>query len=536
MTAPIEDMVFAIRAMGAENPAGGWNIEEVTRVLAAYAGFVDTKVGPSNAPGDREGCRVENGRVRMPAQMPRLYREYVELGWHLLPLPANTGGVDAPDAVAAAASEMLSGASHAFQMLVGLVPGAVRVIDSFGTPEQKARLLPDLASGAALATMCLTESGAGSDLGAIRTRGARTDDGGWTLTGEKIFISGGDQDLSEKIIHLVLARTGSLEDGVRGLSLFACPSERLDGTRNAVRVLRIEEKLGLHASPTCQLRFDAAQAHLLGEPGDGLRAMFVMMDHARLDVALQGIAHAAHAHALAAEYAGIRVQGGAVIAEHADVRRMLWEMEALTLGGRAMAYRAAALSADADLAAFLTPVCKVFCSELSTNVADLGIQVLGGFGYLTEYGMEQIWRDARVTRIYEGTNGVLAKTLVKRLLRGKEGAHAAAFLREIDEASAAAASEEAREGLQAVRHAWLEASAAISGSATPELAAFALMQLTGLLFFCACWVRLEAAGDIAPDRGRVARLGRFVRAAHLPEAEALRIRCGTLATLGGNDG
>ncbi|WDR00492.1 acyl-CoA dehydrogenase family protein [Devosia sp. J2-20] len=185
---------------------------------------------------------------------------------------------------------------------------------------------------------------------------------------------------------------------------------------NSIEVVRIEEKLGLHASPTCQLRFAGADAQLLGQPGDGLKAMFVMMNHARLDVAMQGVAHAAQAHALASAYADQRRQGGRVIARHGDVARMLAEMDALTLGARAMGYRAAALLEDADLAAFLTPVCKVFCTDTASRVADLGIQVLGGYGYLPEYGMEQIWRDARVTRLYEGTNGVLAMTLVRRLL------------------------------------------------------------------------------------------------------------------------
>jgi hypothetical protein len=237
------------------------------------------------------------------------------------------------------------------------------------------------------------------------------------------------------------------------------------------------------------------------------------------------VAHAARAHALAAEYAATRVQGGKTIANHPDVARMLSEMEALTLGGRAMAYRAAVLSDDAALAPFLTPVCKAFCTEVGTRVADLGIQVLGGYGYLTEYGIEQIWRDARVTRIYEGTNGVLARTLARRLLTEN---HLAAFLCEIDDA-AATASDEARAGVLAVRDAWQEAVAAVQDGASPESAATALMELAGLLFFAACWVRMEAAGGA--EQARMVRLGRVVRAALLPRAEALRISCRALAAL-----
>ncbi|MEO8684116.1 MAG: acyl-CoA dehydrogenase family protein [Devosia sp.] len=519
----LDDIVFVLGAAGV---TGEWDLAECERVLAAYGAFVDSRVAPSNVAGDREGCRIENGRVCLPAGLPQVYRDYVDLGWHLLPLSPGAGGIGAPQGVCCAATEMLSGANHAFQMLVGLVPGAVRVIERFGTTAQQADLVPPLASGSTLATMCLTESGAGSDLGAIATIGRAEHAGDWTLTGEKIFISGGDQDLSETILHLVLARTGSVGEGIKGLSLFACPSHRPDGSRNAIRLLRIEEKLGLHASPTCQLRFEGATAQLLGQPGDGLRAMFMMMDHARLDVALQGVAHAARAHALARDYAGQRRQGGRTIAEHGDVARMLLEMDALALGTRTMAYRCAALLDDTDLATFLTPVCKVFCTETATTVADTGIQVMGGYGYLPEYGMEQIWRDARVTRLYEGTNGVLAMTLVKRLL---DGAGEAAFLREIEAAMALAASPAAHRSAETTLGAWHAARAALETITDRGMVAAPFMRLTGLLFLAACWLRLESAHLAAPDPGRIGRLARFVHSALLPEAIGLRIRCQAMA-------
>ncbi|MBU1305693.1 MAG: acyl-CoA dehydrogenase family protein, partial [Alphaproteobacteria bacterium] len=405
MSDQFADIVFTLAAMADNDTAAdGFDGAASAAVLRAYGDFIDAEVAPTNAPGDRAGCRLQAGRVRLPADLPALYSRYVELGWHLLPLSAAMGGIGAPAPLVAAGTELLSGANHAFQMLVSLVPGAARVIERFGSPEQQADLLPGFAAGTALATMCLSEPDAGSDLGAIRTS-ARQTATGWQVTGEKIFVSGGDQDMSADIVHLVLAGTGTAAEGVRGLSLFACPLRLPDGAPNAIRLLRIEEKLGLHASPTCQLRFEGAQAHLLGQPGDGLRAMFVMMDHARLDVAVQGVAHAAQAHRRAVDYAGQRRQGGRTIDQHGDVARMLMEMDLMTLGTRAMAYRAASVIEDADLAAFLTPVCKVYCTETASRVADLGIQVLGGYGYLPELGMEQIWRDARVTRIYEGTNG-----------------------------------------------------------------------------------------------------------------------------------
>ncbi|UJW84227.1 acyl-CoA dehydrogenase family protein [Devosia sp. SL43] len=519
-----DDIVFALRAVGA---TGAWDLPECERVLSAYGDFVDSRVAPSNIEGDREGCRIKDGRVHLPAGLPELYRDYVDLGWQLLPLSPGIGGIGAPHGVCCAATEMLGGANHAFQMLVGLVPGAIRVIERFGTAAQQAELIPPLAAGTALATMCLTEPGAGSDLGAIGTVGRSDAQGDWALTGDKIFVSGGDQDLSQTILHLVLARTGSAGEGTKGLSLFACPSHLPDGNRNAIHLLRIEQKLGLHASPTCQLRFEGAAAHLLGRPGEGLTAMFVMMDHARLDVAMQGVAHAARAHTLARDYAAQRRQGGRIIAEHGDVARMLLEMDALAMGTRAMALRTAALLDDTDLASFLTPVCKVFCTEAATTVADNGIQVLGGYGYLPEYGMEQIWRDARVTRLYEGTNGVLAMTLVKRLLGG---AGETAFRREIEAAMALAPSPAVRQGAETVLSAWHTARTAIEPIADRGMVAAPFMRLTGLLYFAACWIRLEAAGSDAADPGRIARPARFVRAALLPEAISLRIRCEAMAT------
>lgn len=522
----ISDIVFTLDAVGAITGSETWDRSAIESVLVAYKDFIDSAVAPGNAAGDRIGCRIEDGRVRLPDNLVQAYQSYIALGWHLLPLPVEQGGIGAPTAVCCAANEMLTGANHAFEMLVALVPGAIKVIERFGTAAQQAALIPDLVAGTALATMCLTEAGAGSDLGAIRTRGVPDGSGGWTLSGEKIFISGGDQDLSETITHLVLARTGALADGTKGLSLFACPSLHPDGTRNTVSLVRIEEKLGLHASPTCQLQFTAAIAQMLGQPGDGLKAMFVMMDHARLDVAMQGVAHAAHAHSVARDYAAQRQQGGKAIADHDDVSRMLDEMEALTLGARAMGYRAAVCLDDADLAAFLTPVCKVFCTDMASKIADLGIQVLGGYGYLPEYGMEQIWRDARVTRLYEGTNGVLAMSLVRRLLGG---AAETAFLREIDQALTLASSAVAHDALAAVRSEWIAAAHVVSQSAARGKAAASLMALAGLLYFTASWVRLEAAATDGTETARMGRLGRFVRAALLPDAVVLRIRCQALA-------
>jgi alkylation response protein AidB-like acyl-CoA dehydrogenase len=310
-----------------------------------------------------------------------------------------------------AVMEIFAGANHSLQMLCGLVGGAARTLLSFGTERQKHEYLPRLISGDCLATMCMTEADAGSDLSRIRTR-AVPDGAAWRISGEKIFISGGDQDLSEGILHLVLARTGDHGSGTRGLSLFLCRSHEEQGRRNSIRLVRIEEKLGLHASPTCQLSFEDATAEMIGQPGEGLKAMFVMMNHARIDVALQGVAHAARACDVASEFAARRVQGrhpGSAlpvsIEAHGDVRRMLQEQGTLAVSGRALCYVALVeldVGQNPGLMDFLTPVCKFYCSEGGIRAANLGIQVLGGYGYLREYGMEQVLRDARIRACYPG--------------------------------------------------------------------------------------------------------------------------------------
>ena len=305
------------------------------------------------------------------------------------------------------------------QMLFALTPGAIRVLEQFGTPTQQETWIPRLASGGWLSTMCLTESQAGSDLSAIQTT-ARRDGEGWRITGEKIFISGGDQNLSEGILHLILARSGSSTDGIKGLSLFLAPSGA------GIRVIRLEDKLGLRASPTCHLVFENLHVELIGQEGAGLTALFAMMNFARIDVALQGVGQAARAAQLARDYARGRSQGRqsdgspAMLCDHADIKRMLNEQDFLAVTARALSHLAVVevdkkqKSALVDL---LTPLCKIYGSEAAIRCADLGIQVMGGAGYLRDYPMEQIWRNARATAIYEGANGLHKRTLVTRTLR-----------------------------------------------------------------------------------------------------------------------
>ena len=431
-SAPLDDILASLRLASQSVELPDWDAELCREILNHFAAFAEEQIAPLDESGDGEGCRVEEGRVRMPAGFAKVYRDYAEGGWPSLTLPEQFDGQGMSPLVLAGVSEIFSGASHALQMVTGLVPGAARTVLDYGSADQQARWLPRLASGELLSTMCLTEPAAGSDLSCIRTRAVRDGDA-WLLSGEKIFISGGDQDLSDGILHLVLARTGESSDGVRGLSLFLCPSE-VDSKTNAVKLMRIEEKMGLHASPTCQLGFDGAQAELIGEQGAGLKAMFTMMNHARIDVSLQGVAHAARANQIASAYARQRVQGrgpnGPVsIDVHPAVRSMLDEQRALALGGRLMCHQAliAIATGLSDLADFLTPVCKVFCTEAGMRSADLGIQVLGGYGYLKEYRVEQTWRDARITAIYEGTNEIHALSLATRGLKLNGGVGVQAF-------------------------------------------------------------------------------------------------------------
>lgn len=500
--APLDDILFCLRNVAGAERLPEWDEELAEGILGHFAAFAEGVIAPLDEPGDAQGCTLTDGRVTMPDGFKEAYTQLAEGGWQGLTAPEDFGGMGQNALLAAGVSEIFSGANHAMQMVCNLVPGAISTLMKFGSDAQKQYWIPRLAAGETLSTMCLTEPGAGSDLSRIRTK-ATPSGGSWRIEGEKIFISGGDQDMSEDVLHLVLARTGG--DGVKGLSLFLCPSE-VHGARNAVTVTRIEEKLGLHASPTCQLAFDGAEAELIGEEGAGLMAMFTMMNHARLDVSLQGVAHASRAHHIAADYAAERKQGRkadgseAVLADHPDVQRMLDDQKALALGARAMTYLTMAeltLGQNRALVDFLTPICKVFCTEAGIHAADLGIQVLGGYGYLTEYRVSQTWRDARITSIYEGANGIHAVALATRGLRALEGPDAFAQL--IEELASGDAD------CLTLLSDWQGARAGMAAQAVEKAHDF--MALTGELLFRAVWCKLAATGDAEMVRlaKRVAR-------------------------------
>ncbi|SPF78049.1 acyl-CoA dehydrogenase family protein [Pseudoprimorskyibacter insulae] len=497
--APLDDIFFILNHVAGAPSLGEYDAELTQEIAGHFAAFAEGEIAPLDEAGDRIGAQLQNGRVVMPEGFKAAYDAYVEQGWQGLTAPEDFGGQGLGALNMAVTSEILSGANHSFQMVVGLVPGAIRTILNFGTEAQKAAYIPPLTDGSTLATMCLTEPGAGSDLARVRCRAVPTDTG-YAITGEKIFISGGDQDLSDKVLHLVLARTS--DNGIKGLSLFLCRSEKADGTRNAVTVTRIEEKMGLHASPTCQLAFDGAEAELIGQEGKGLMAMFTLMNHARADVALQGVAHASRAYDVASNYAKDRVQGRkddgspAKLTDHADVRRMLDEIDAIALGGRAMAHLSFVTmegESNPALLEFLTPVAKVYCTDGGMTAAELGVQVLGGYGFLQEYRLEQTYRDVRITAIYEGANGIHARMLVTRLLPGPEAEAFAAFL-----------AAEAPEGIATL---WDDTrkSVLVQSDATPLAHDF--MQLTIECLLLALWTRIVAQAENHPDPERIRRVG-----------------------------
>lgn len=495
--APVEDILFSLEHIAEASTLNDFDLETHREIASHFAAFAEGVLAPLNGPGDREGASLVNGRVHMPSGFKAAYDQYCAQGWPGLSLPEKYGGQGLGDIALAITSEIFAGANHAFEMTTGLMPGAARTLLRFGTKEQRDNFLPRFASGDWLTTMALSEPGAGSDLSRIRCRARRTE-AGWKIDGEKIFISGGDQNLSAGILHLVLARTS--DEGLDGLSLFLCLSDNPDGQRNGISVTRIEEKLGIHASPTCQLRFEDAHAELIGDVGQGLSAMFTMMNHARLSVALQGVAHAAQATTIARRYADERIQGkGQPIAQHADVAWMLDEMDLRALGARGIAHLALVQlekTGASELIDVLTPIAKYHCTEVGSQAADFGIQALGGYGYLEEYGLAQLYRDVRITRIYEGTNGIHALALATRHIKQEKP------LRALDDL---VSSEPTLSGpLEDWRGAWRD----MRNRSDARPVADAFMRLTSELVHQFVWVRFEKSADHHGDPERILRLYR----------------------------
>ena len=441
-TPPVRDMHFLL------HDVLGFTHDELDRdtteaVLEEASKLASGVLAPLNGGGDRHGAKLENGTVRTAPGFKDAYKAYCEGGWNAVPFDPDFGGQGLPWALAFPIQEMWQGANMSFGLCPLLNQGAIKAITAHGSEEQKQYYLAKLISGQWTGTMNLTEPQAGSDLGLLRTKAEKQADGSYKIKGQKIYITYGEHDLTENIIHLVLARLPDAPDDVKGISLFIVPKILEDGSRNEVRCIGIEHKLGIHASPTCTMDFDGATGYLIGGENEGLKCMFTMMNNARLSVGLQGvaIAEAAYQHALA--YAHDRVQGKSFtsgervsIAHHADVKRDLLTMKALIEAGRALTYDAAIAldgAAAGDVAAaakveILTPIVKSWCTDMAVEVASIGIQIHGGMGFIEETGAAQFYRDARILPIYEGTNGIQAADLAFRKILRDGGEAAKAYV------------------------------------------------------------------------------------------------------------
>jgi len=460
-SAPIRDMQFVLHELlGAEKelkalpPHADLDTDTINSVIEEAAKFASEVLFPLNQSGDEEGCHLDKatGVVNAPKGFKEAYQQYVEAGWPALACDPAFEGQGLPEVVNNVLYEMLNSANQAWTMYPGLTHGAYAALRTHGTDELKKTYLPKIVSGHWTGTMCLTESHCGTDLGMLRTKAEPNGDGSYALTGQKIFISAGEHDLAENIIHLVLARLPDAPAGTKGISLFIVPkfipnADGSIGKRNGIKCGSIEHKMGIHGNATCVMNLDSATGWLVGEPNKGLNAMFVMMNGARLGVGMQslGLAEVAYQNSLA--YAKDRIQMRSLtgpkspdkpadpIIVHPDVRRMLLTQKAHVEGARAFTYWSGLMldrehthpdekvrKESADLMALLTPIVKGFITENSYVSTTLGMQVFGGHGYIREWGMEQYVRDARINMIYEGTNGIQALDLLGRKVLSDMGA------------------------------------------------------------------------------------------------------------------
>ena len=551
-THPARDTRFVLHDLLRVSEVVAVDADVVDSIVEEAGRFAADVVAPLNRVADAEGCtRHPDGSVSTPPGFREAYRAYAESGWGTLALPEPYGGQGLPHVLATVVEEYLNSACHAFNMYAGLTHGAVAALLAGGSEELKQRYVARLVSGEWLGTMALTEAQAGTDLGLIRTRAEPQGDGTCRITGEKIFCSGGEHDLTENIVHLVLARLPDAPEGSRGISLFVVPKILPDGARNAVSCGSIEHKMGVHGSATCVMNFDGATGWLVGEPNAGLAVMFVMMNAARLSCGNQGLAQAELAYQNAVAYVSERKQGrapGSKQAEplivHPDVRRMLMDARAFTEGFRALvawtalqidlshtaASEAERASADA-LVGFLTPVIKAFGTDKGFETAVAMQQCFGGHGYVAEWGMEQIVRDARVAMIYEGANGVQALDLVNRKLLRDGGEACERFLALVEgtcegvDAELRWMSGPLREGVHEAREAarWLLSEGTLE-PADIGAGSYAFLQLIGTVAVGWMWLRMAQIAQAKDGPFHAAKLAtaRHYALRTLPDCGALR--------------
>lgn len=577
MTASTRDLRFALhdvldyeghyrRLYGEDAPTR----ELIDAIMDEAARFCEGELAPINRSGDEEGCTFANGEVTAPAGFKAAYAKYIEGGWAGLCGEAEYGGQGLPDSVGLILEHLMAAANAAWTMYPALSRGVVEALEHHGSKAQKSQFLPRLLTGEWTGTMCLTEPHAGSDVGLVRTGAEARADGTYSVTGTKIFISAGEHDLSENIVHLVLARTPEAPAGTRGISMFVVPKFDLDGARNGVVCGGIEEKMGIHGSATCQLHFEEARGYLVGGENRGMRNMFTMMNAARVVVGLQGVCQAESALHSATTYALERLQMRSLtgpkapdeaadpIIVHPDIRRMLLTQRAIVDGGRLLVYltgqvadEAVVLSAQAgneaalqegkdaqDLLDFLTPIVKGVLTELGFESVNHALQIYGGHGFIRENGMEQWVRDTRITLLYEGTTGIQALDLLGRKILQTQGPGFNLFIQRMTaladelEATGDEFLVSVATTLKQYGGDWSALAAGLMGRAVEDLeevgaAAVDFLFYSGYLTLAYCWGRIaltahraeEGSEDAEYLEGKQAA-ARFFFARMLPRAEA----------------
>lgn len=436
--ADIRDIEFNLTELLKVQDWKDFGLEEndVKGILAEYSKYVENEVFPTREPSDQIGVKHVNGKVIVPEVLHGVQKSFYANGWFALGLPEAIGGTPVPEALYVSCMSLATGANCAWTMYPGLSRAALNVINLKGNDFMKTHIVPKMMEGTWGGTMCLTEAGAGSDVGALRTTAKPLGNGKFSIQGTKIFISSGESDLYENNIHLVLARTPSGAEGTKGISLFVVPRFKIKddgsmGESNNVSCSKIEHKMGIHASATCEMQFGQngeTEGWLIGEEFDGMATMFIMMNEARLYCGIQGESQANLAYLMAHQYTQERAQFGKEIIHHPDVKRNLLKMRAMSRGMRALCLYTANLfnKAHTDdkyehIISLLTPICKAYCSEQGFNVSSLALQAHGGYGYCTEYGVEQFVRDTQIAMIYEGTNGIQAIDFVMRKILKDQG-------------------------------------------------------------------------------------------------------------------